>query len=80
MSQFPYTDETGRRVRPAPLTFEIEWLDYKRKVIGRDEIRKVDLSAAINYACNQLKAAKRSPIWDAHGFFVQSKREEMMQR
>ncbi len=77
MSRFPYTDEQGRAIKPAPLTFEIVWLDYSGDEFATDKIKRIDLSAAITTAANQLKAAKGNAR-DAQGFFVRAgKREEI---
>jgi hypothetical protein len=56
------------------LTFRIDWKDWQGETFASDEIRKYDLSAAIVYACNRLKAG-RGHAGDAHGFFVEVQRE-----
>lgn len=59
-----------------PLTFEILWIttggahDMPR-VIGRDTVKRQDLSAAITAATNMLKKGKGNSDW-ARGFVVRN--------
>lgn len=64
---------------PDLITFEILWYQggpdhAPNRVIGRDHIRRRDLSAAITYACNTLKACRTENARLAHGFYVRSTR------
>jgi hypothetical protein len=59
------------------LTFEIFWLDCagfpnetpRPRIIGRDTVRRKDLTAAITAACGMLKKGKGNSSY-AHGFTV----------
>ena len=60
------------------MTFEILWYaggpDHApNRVIGRDHIRRHDLTGAIKAACNILKAEKSENARMAHGFYVRLK-------
>jgi hypothetical protein len=66
--------------RKPPITFEILWysggLDYApNRCIGRDYVKRHDLSGAITAACNMLKAGKGAHDGYAHGFYVRKHRE-----
>ena len=63
------------------LTFEIYWLDCagwhnenpRPRIIGRDTVRRYDLTAAITAACNMLRGGKGNSDW-ARGFTVRVRR------
>jgi hypothetical protein len=57
------------------IEFEILWYAggpewAPNRCIGREHIRKRDLTAAITTACNMLKAGKGCHDGYAHGFYV----------
>jgi hypothetical protein len=68
-------------VEPDKLTFVIYWLDNagfpdelpRPRIIGRDEVKRHDLSGAISAACNMLKAGKGNSDF-AKGFTVKVKK------
>lgn len=62
------------------ITFEILWYNggpdhAPNRVIGRDQVKRHDLTDAIIAACNMLKSGKGSHDGYAHGFYVRSLRE-----
>ena len=69
------------RAKLAPIAFEVLWYsggpDYApNRCIGRDIIKRQDLSAAIVWACNTLKKPRgNESAAMAHGFYVRSLRD-----
>lgn len=71
----------ARSPLPELLTFEILWYaggpEYApNRCVGRDTVRRRDLSAAIVAACNLLKRGKGNHSGLAQGFYVRRAREE----
>lgn len=67
---------------PPIITFEILWYagaganpDAPNRIIGRDTVRRRDLTDAITAACNMLKSGRGDHSGYAHGFYVRSKRD-----
>jgi hypothetical protein len=60
------------------IEFEILWYSggpphAPNRVIGRDYVRRRDLTAAITAACNMLKAGKGKHDGYAQGFYVRKR-------
>jgi hypothetical protein len=60
-------------------TFEILWYSggpdhAPNRVIGRDLVKRRDLTDAITAACNMLKRGKGNSDY-AHGFYVRKQRD-----
>lgn len=64
---------------PAIITFEILWYaggsEDNPRIIGRDTVRRRDLTDAITAACNMLKSGKGAHSGYAHGFYVHRRGE-----
>lgn len=65
---------------PDKIEFEVLWYSggpehAPNRVIGRDIVKRHDLTDAITAACNMLKAGKGQGEGMAHGFYVQRKRK-----
>ena len=63
----------------APIRFEILWYSggpehAPNRVIGRDYVKRHDLTGAITAACNMLKAGRGAHGY-AHGFSVPKARD-----
>ena len=63
------------------IEFEILWYCggpewAPNRCIGRNTVKRRDLSAAITAACNMLKANKGNHDGMAQGFYVQAKRRQ----
>lgn len=63
------------------LTFEVLWYSggpehAPNRVIGRDRIRRRDLTSAVKAACNMLKAERSDNTRLAHGFYVRELKGE----
>lgn len=75
-----YLDHLAKRDRSVELrTFEILWYsggpDYApNRCVGRDLVKRYDLTAAITAACNMLKNGKGNSDY-AQGFYVRVQRE-----
>lgn len=62
------------------IEFEILWYCFgpehaPNRCIGRERVRRRDLSAAIVTACNRLKAQKTEETRMARGFYVREVRD-----
>lgn len=62
-------------------TFEVLWYNggpehAPNRVVGRDTVKRHDLTDAITWACNTLKAERTAGAADAHGFYVRVKRDD----
>jgi hypothetical protein len=63
------------------ISFEILWYaggpeHAPNRCIGRDYVKRHDLTDAITAACNMLKSGKGAHDGYAHGFYVQKDRRE----
>lgn len=83
LNRMRHVDDTGHVLaKPEKLTFVIYWLDNagfpgelpRPRIIGRDEVKRYDLTDAITAACNMLKSGRGNSDF-AKGFTVKAKRE-----